>query len=353
MSDSPSFASVAQSVAESGGTTNTTDIWGPYPASDPRNSATKSAIEDSLLGDDNIVGDHRDSNWFESVENGFENDEPMDYETQEPVAEAEPEEAEYDLEQLEPVTSEELQELQPEQQSAQEMREPTASEVTAGLEQLNQDVERLGLNDEGAAQQLAYQLSAPFGTSPETVDTKALGSTLSKMALSAAEEWDRIGGDFQALRPISTQAAQVFTSDFLGSFGVDARLSQVDPVQFTRLMFGGALNFISAVNQHGLNAPMERLNDPQTAEWFVSELNKCFGINQPVDRQTALHIVDASGRYMLGVLQKLVSQHGGRQQSDARPSRARTSQRRSRFQTNQDLFDDEGEELYRRERGRL
>ncbi|HKH99712.1 MAG TPA: hypothetical protein VJ999_11440 [Candidatus Sulfotelmatobacter sp.] len=244
------------------------------------------------------------------------------------------------------------------QNETQTPAEPTPQQVQEGVEGLSQAVEQYQLNDSSAAQQLAYDLTAPFGGDPGSVDAKALGGTMAKAVLSAAQIFDSVGGKLENLAPVPREAAQQFTSDFLRSFGLDPRTAQVDPQRFSQLILGGTLSFISAAKTYGLNATMDRLNSPEAAEGFAKELHQCFGDDRAVSREYALHLADAGGKYILGILQKLQqlqpAQHPARRSASASPRQARGGKRSSaQFQTNGDIFDDDTMNLYQREHGRL
>ena len=174
---------------------------------------------------------------------------------------------------------------QPEQSEAQpqeqgQRAEPTAQDVEQGIQRLDQAVEQLGLNDQNAAASLAYDLTVPFGADPSSVDAKALGSTMSKVVLSAAQIFDQSGGQVNGLAPVPRESAQRFTSDFLRSFGLDPRTTQVDPQRFSNLILAGTLNFMDAARSHGLSATMDRLNSPEAAEWFA---NRAFPVLRSSD----------------------------------------------------------------------
>ena len=306
------------------------------PAGDVRNAHSQQLIADSLLGDE-----------------------------VQPEVEEQPEESGDDLTVEEwaanslvdqPETEYVEEQEQPEQTEFEPQAEPvelTPQAVQEGIQKLDEAVSQLGLNDEVSAQRLALDLSAPFGGNPSEIDSKALGSTMSKAVLSAVQIYEATGGDPNQAGAIPHDSAVAFTSDFLRAWGIDPRISPVNPDQFAATMLGGTLNFIEAVNTHGLNATLDRLNSPEGAEMFADAIHRCFGINQPVTRERALAIADAGGRYILATLQKLASRQAQQPQQTRSRTRQSAPSRKSRFQTNQDIFDDEGEAIWNSRHGGL
>jgi hypothetical protein len=229
--------------------------------------------------------------------------------------------------------------------------EPTLAEIQTGMQQLGEAVEQLGLNDQGAATELAYSLTQPFGADPSSVDTKLLGTTMSKVVLSAAQI-HAAGG---TVGPVSSEAAKAFTSEFLGAFGIDARTAQVDSQRLANTVLASARNFIEATKTHGLTASLNRLNEGEAAEFYVNNLLQSFGINQPADRAHALQIADAFGKYMLGVLGKLpqAAQRQAQQRTQAaRNSRPGKKSSKVQMRTNTDLFDADTMAFYHQQHGR-
>jgi len=347
VSDSPSWASVAESLSNADLGTHT-DIWNDKPAADVSNAGKAELIGDSILGDSNILGDHRSNEWFEGVENSFENDEPMDYEAEAQEGEPQPQ-RDYSQERAQfRQAQEDAKTLDMAEQSQREQSQPvelTAAQINEGISQLGAAVEQLGLNDAPAAQQLAYDLTAPFGGG-EGVNPALLGDVMSKTVLSALQVHEA-QADNPQLGPIHPAAAQAFTSDFLRAFGVDARMANVDSQHFASTVLVSTLNLLDAVKQYGPNVAVETLNSPAGAEWLMTNINKAFGINAPVDRATALHIADAGARYILSLLGKL-------------PRQAEGAQRQTRRTARNSQADDMGPdfwasaaEVYRSEKGRL
>lgn len=357
---SDSMASLAQTIAESGASTNVTDIWGDHAASDIRNAHLQEAVEDSLLGD-NVIGDHRNPNWFESAEDSFTDDEPredLQAEEVEPEAQSRSYEAEReefrnlqaDKEELNAILDE-AEAAQREQQRAQQSAPPTAEEVAQSIQSLDAVVRENELVDPQAAWSLASDLTVPFGGDPRSVDSGLLGSAMAKTVVSAMQIYDSIGGDSSKLEQhvIPQQAADAFTSEFLRSFNIDPRMAQVDSMHLSRVALGGMLNFIKTANEKGLDASMDMLNDPQQAEWFGAEVSKAFGINAPMPRQEALIMCDTFGKFAIGIMRK-VSAMQPREQAQSRQIRA--AKPRRQWQSNDDLFNGAAEE-YRQHKGRL
>lgn len=326
--------------------------------SDITQAVEQEAIADSILSAP-VVGSWKDAGLAEAGEASEQEHDPQTWRDPGQEILSQFEEGQQPQEQARQAEQgQEQGEAQPEQVQAPPA-ELTPQQIEQGIEQLGQVVEQYQLNDQSAAQTLAYELTAPFGGDPGSVDAQSLGGTMAKVVVSAANIFENAAGNFEHLPPISPVAAQAFTSDFLRSFGLDPRTTQVDPQRFSNLMLGGTLSFISAVNTYGLNARMDRLNVPEAAEWFAKELHACFGDERPVTREYALHICDAGGKYILGILQKLQqlqpAQQPSRRSAGARSAGQARGGRRStgRFQTNNDIFDADTMDSYQREHGRL
>lgn len=309
------------------------------------NTLTEDAVADSLVDPEGAVP--LSSINFDGVADERMAEEWPNEQADFVESEGEPEEQKSEPRQAQPVQSvlndEELDELiaqrsQPESQEQsqpQEYREPTPAEVNEGVQRLGQEAERLGLNDQASAQQLAYDLSVPFGAAPGAIDHQALGSTMSKAVLSAVSIYESLNGDItQPLPPIPLASAQAFTGDLLRAFNVDPRTVQVDAQGLASLALGATLNIINTVEEHGIDAGLDRINDPQIAEFFANRLNQLFGINQPADRATALHIADSFAKYVLGGLRKL-PRADDEQQPQQQPRR-----QRAHVETNEELFND-------------
>lgn len=219
----------------------------------------------------------------------------------------------------------------------------TPEAIQQGIQALDQQIEHLGLNDQVAAQQFAIDV----GVSPQDVNTQALGSTMAKLACSAVN----IVAGGGSVGPIPPLAAQAFTSDFLRAFGIDARTTNVDSERFATVALQGAMQVVEALKTYGLEAPLDRINNPQMAEYFATAINQAFGFNAFADRRMALQLADAGAKYVREVVRKLASQQPANRgragnpqpRSQARPAGSRTQGNRSRakFRTNNDIFSPE------------
>ena len=164
-------------------------------SSDVENSVAQESIADSILGD-NVIGDHRNPNWFESVEDSFENDEPLDYETS-------AEQERPDLDELAQRLAAEHQhnetlnmaEASLHSQDNQPQAPATAQQVYAGIEQLDHATEASGLKSPEQWQPMVGALTASFGADPASCDGQRLGSALGKCLQSAADIFIARNGD--------------------------------------------------------------------------------------------------------------------------------------------------------------
>jgi hypothetical protein len=244
----------------------------------------------------------------------------------------------------------EQERLQQEQEAQEPQEQPQLSpqEIQAGIQQLDQVVTELQLNDPAEAAQLATDLQLPANCAGP------LGQVMAKTALSALGVWEQAGGDLSRVPPIPQEAAVAFSNDLLRALGVDPRMSETNPQQLADTFMLGAFSFIDAVHQHGVHASLETLNSPEGAQFFANNLMACLGVEGPADREAALRLADAGGRYLLSVLQRWGAVQQEQQPQPSQRSRS-SGQRssRSRFQSNSDLFDDEAEAAYRHEHGRL
>lgn len=240
---------------------------------------------------------------------------------------------------------EEQQETEYEQPTEEAPTELTPQAIQESIQSLDRAVTELGLNDEAAAMRLAQDLTVPFGTDPSGINSQALGQTMSKVVISAARIFDETGGDLSQVGAIPRDSAVAFTNEFLRSWGIDPRTSQVNPEHFASVMFQGTMNFLQAASTYGLDASMDRLNMPEAAEAFANAVHQCFGINQPVTRERALAIADAGGKYIISTLKKLdalqQSQAAQRPARQSRSAQTRQSRPGQRFRTNSDLFDED------------
>jgi hypothetical protein len=324
------------------------------PSSDITNSVSQEAIADSIL-DAPIVGDHRrlsvdtvsDERIFEEWPN-----QQVDFELEGEQPEQEPEQLETEGQEF---ADDELNQILDEAQaSIRDEAQPevlTPAEIAQNLQQLDAAITEHQLVDPMSAQALANDLTLPYGGDPRQVDSNLLGSAMAKTVVSALQIFDSCQGDPSKINEntIPPAAANLFTSEVLRSFGIDPRLTSVDSMHLARVALGGMLNFVSTVNEHGLDTSMDRLNSPEAAQWFGNEVNKAFGINEPMDRQAAIALADGFGRFAVGVMQRLKQVNPP---TEVRQSRSRPKPS-SRFRSNRDLFDNEGEALYRSRKGRL
>jgi hypothetical protein len=321
--------------------------------SDIRNAEFQSSVADSLVDPSyavpftNSVDSVADERLVEEFPNGFDGDEVSEQEDDQ--LSTIPPGGDEDL--LGDLDAEQSDTEQEEAQEIEEQRELTVPEVQAGIEQLGEAVEQLGLNDASAAQQLAYDLTVPFGADPGSIDAQALGSTMSKAVLSALQTYQDSNGQLENLGPVPALAAQAFSSDFLRACGMDPRMSGVDSQRLANTMYAGLMNFVDTVAKHGPTASLDQINTPEAAEWFANELYRSVGINEQVDRAKALHLADAGGRYVLSLINKLPKEQ--EPQPRAQRTRAKRSAGKVPWSSNQDLFDSESVELYKREHGRL
>jgi len=311
------------------------------PSSDVSNSAAQSAIADSILDGDNIIGSHADPNWFEQTEDSFENDEPMGYETSPEQEQREP----VDLDELGQRLADEHEhneilnqaEASLHQQENQPAPELTPQQIAANIQQLDEKAEQLGLKDVTSAAQLAYDLTVPFSAAPNSIDSTGLGSTMAKTLLSAVNIYKESGGNISNLGPIHPVAAERFTSDLMRSFGIDTRMAPVDSQAIAQTILGGTLAVIATVDQYGWDTPIERLNNAENAQFFADRLFQALGAG-PADRGTALHLADAFAKYVVNGLQQL--RRVDAQQREQRPARRQTTQSRRARSWNEDIFGD-------------
>src|SRR6202030_88595 len=127
------------------------------------------------------------------------------------------------------------QEAPPQEQEWQQepVHEPTAQEIQAGIQQLDQMVEDLGLNDPAETAIFASALGA------DPANSAALGSVMAKTTLSALQVWEQSGGDLSTVGAIPREAAMAFTGDLLRALGVDPRMAEVNPEQLAGVVLGG------------------------------------------------------------------------------------------------------------------
>jgi hypothetical protein len=171
------------------------------------------------------------------------------------------------------------------------------------------------------------------------VNVEALGSTMAKTVLSAANVYGACEGDPSRLAPVPPESARAFAYDFVKSFGVDPRQVPMDHELLANTVFQAAFNFIDTVERYGSKvSDLSVLNNPDVADYFLSNFMRAFGVEQPLPRETSLKLADAFGKYILGFLPKL-----GAIQPPSAPAKHRASSqgRSKRFRTNADIFDPE------------
>jgi hypothetical protein len=223
-----------------------------------------------------------------------------------------------------------------------------------GLQALDATIEQYQLNDPESAGEFTNAFCDAFGVNAVTagVDAQALGNVMSKTALSALNVYEACGGDPSRVQPIPEEAAQAFTREFVKSWGLDPREVQVDAQGLTNTVLGGVLNFLHTYQSfNGRVTDMDQLNSADNAVHYLGGILRAFGIDAVPDRAIAIRFADACGNYLLNFLGKV------QQIQQPAPKASRSSRRGgnspSRFQSNRDIFDDEAEEMYRREHGRL
>ena len=330
------------------------------PSSDVTNSSFQDALADSLVAEGESVplssidiDSAADSRMSEEWESGFDDEpaEPEQYANSEQDDEQRAEPPEFDDEHN-AILDDAEQYLA--QQQAEANRPLTPAELNAGIQQLGERADQLGMNDQTAAQTLAYNLSVPFGAAPNTIDSQALGSVMSKTVLSALDIYTANGGNLEGLGGIPPAAAQAFTSDLLSAMHVDPRMASVDSNALASLVLGATLNVVDTVNRYGLDARVENFNDPRVAEFFVSNLYRAFGVDAPVNRAEALHIADSFAKYVMSGLRQASAR-----QVQPQPQRSGKRQAASRsgkvlpWNSNRDVFDEEAITYYREQHGKL
>jgi hypothetical protein len=241
------------------------------------------------------------------------------------------------------------------QDAQQPSEEVTAQAVQESSQQLDQFVGERGLVDPAESALLASALGV------DRANSAPLGNVLAKVTVSALDVLGQTGGDLSKVPPISREAAVAFSNEFLRAIGADPRMSNANPEQLAHVVLAGTLSFLQAAGTYGLNASLDQLNSGEAAEWFANALFQCFGSNQTADRQYALGIADAGGRYILSILRKLDGQQSQQPQRRAHSSSSRSGrgQQRSgqrsggwsRMRTNTDIFDQDAEEEYRLRHG--
>jgi hypothetical protein len=315
------------------------------PSSDISNASFQSALQESLVAEGESVplsSIDIDGTADERVQEEWPN-EQADF-AEQSADDSEQEPANQNLTEQYEEMVEENEILDAAEQSLQEQEnqpphELTPAELNAGIQQLGERAEQLGMNDAASAQQLAYELTAPFGAAPNTIDSQVLGSVMSKTVLSALDIYTANGGNLEGLGAIPPAAAQAFTSDLLSAMHVDPRMASVDSNALASLVLGATLNVVDTVNRYGLDARVEQFNAPEVAEFFVSNLYRVFGVDAPVNRAEALHIADSFAKYVQSGLRQASARIGPQQRTQQQRTPRRSSARRT-FESNNDIFGD-------------
>jgi len=253
------------------------------------------------------------------------------------------------------LSAEEVKELQAQQETRQdEWRELTAEEARQGIQALDDEIQKHGLNDLVSAKEFALGLAGTFGGDLGSYNVEQLGSVMSKVALSADRILDHLQQSGGQMPPVPAESAKQFASDLIRACGGDPRIQPVDAQLLADVVFRGALNFLNTARSRPGETDVARLNDPEAAEWLLANFYRAFGVQQPVDRQTALKFADAAGKYLLSALGKYA-------QLPARQPQPRGSRRSARvpggrirgMQSNIDLYDQATLNAWRNEHGRL
>jgi hypothetical protein len=251
----------------------------------------------------------------------------------------------------------------------QEQRPPTPEEVQAGVEKLDSAVKEFGLDSPSDYRQFADEFTAAFGTDvyKAGVDVGALGGVMAKTALSAFQVYEVTKGDLSKMGAIPEQNAQAFAFDFLKGMGIDPRSMPVDSSLLARTVLGGAVNFIKTCESYGWKiTDLSKINNPETAEFYLGHFLKALGVEGQVNRETAIKFADAFGKQMLrvwGKLSEAQAQRAAAQQPRTKgqrgprvPAGLREGIRGSkapRFKTNQEVFDSNTMDYYHQQHGRL
>jgi hypothetical protein len=272
---------------------------------------------------------------------------------------------------------EELQELQYEvrdelaKQLAQEQAQNANSQPTtnAAMQEIDTIIEASGLNAPERIAECASSFSSVLGLREDQAPTDPQGfsNTMDRVTVSAASVANAVmSGRLQSIPPVSVEAGQALAKDFMGAFGADSRLLPARNAQeLGQLFFDSDVNIIATGEHLGWPEDASAVNDLGMAMHFAQRLMAAFGGNpKSVDPVAALRLAD----WRYGMVRSTLMATAQRQ-TGTRPGlkpqglenryaalKGRSSQAgrgRSRFQTNQDLFDSEAEEIYRIEHGRL
>jgi hypothetical protein len=205
-------------------------------------------------------------------------------------------------------------------QEQEQPHAPTPEEVQAGVEKLDSAVKELALNEPADARAFADEFTAAFGTDvyKAGVDVGALGGVMAKTALSAFQIFEATNGDLSKMNEIPPQNAEAFAFDFLKGMGIDPRSMPVDSSLLARTVLGGAVNFIKTCESYGWKiTDLSKINSPESAQFYAQNFLKALGIEQQVNRETAIKFADAFGKQMLRVWGKL--SEASKQRAAAQP----------------------------------
>jgi hypothetical protein len=269
---------------------------------------------------------------------------------------------------------EELQELQYEVRDElakqlaleQAAQNPNALEQTpnAALEQIDTIIEASGLNAPERTAECASSFCSALGLREDqtAIDPQGFSNTMDRVTVSAASVASAVmSGRLQSIPPVSVEAGQALAKDFMGAFGADSRLLPARNAQeLGQLFFDSDVNIIATGEHLGWPEQASAVNDLGMAMHFAQRLMAAFGGNpKSVDPAAALRLADWRYGMVRSTLMATAQRPAGttKQAGSGRTPAQRlhsgTGQGRSRFQTNQDLFDSEAEEIYRIEHGRL
>jgi hypothetical protein len=274
---------------------------------------------------------------------------------------------------------EELRELQYEvrdelaRQLAEEQagQSPNAQATpNAALQEIDTIIEASGLNAPERTAECASSFCSALGLREDqtAMDAQGFSNTMDRVTVSAASVANAVmSGRLQSVPPVSVEAGQALAKDLMGSFGVDSRLLPAQNAQqLGQLFFDSDVNIIATGEHFGWPEDASAVNDLGMAMHFAQRLMAAFGGNpKSVDPAAALRLADWRYGMVRSTLMATAQRPAGtaRQAGNARTRgnrlasgtglRSGMGRGGSRFQTNQDLFDSEAEEVYRIEHGRL
>jgi len=233
----------------------------------------------------------------------------------------------------------EAEQRQAQQQPQEQAQQYTPEQIREGMQALDTLIQQHQLNDPVSAKDFASDFCQAFGTDAfqSGVNVEALGNVMAKTAISAAQIFEHLQTNPGQLNQqlVPPESARAFTYDFLRAWGVDPRTVPVNESLLAETVLRGALNFYDAYQRSGGKVTsLDQLNDPAAAEYFLSQFLAAFGIQDSVDRATALKVADAGGKYLLSFLPKL----GQIQPANQTARRAGGQRAGKRFRTNNDIF---------------